>query len=822
MWPVAAKVGLGGLLTLAGYKTYRHFYPKLQSLRHVNKEGHAIQVVVPVTGTPPAVGHTDVPIPPNNGTMAVHTPPRPAPPKVLAHEPTVITPSGAANLNIDNVSDAQHALNALGHTVAVTGVHDAPTAQALSTVQTQNGLPATGILDHGTAKALEGALNTVAGGHANVGQSLPVQAAATVGKDVLSSPVAQNVIQSGLGSLTSLFSGDTPDPTVTALDGSPATGSGAAVASKPAKDAICHLQNTLNELGASPPLKITCELDPETVAALKAFQITTGLVADGVPGPKTVTALVATKDPVAHDLIVPTIPKAAAHVAAVAETAPIDTKVELTTAAAHLTDAAANPAPHPAEVNASTAAGLAATASSVASPEVAAPLAKAAKTLASASNAASAPPTALSDAATHLATAAANSSGPAAASLQTAADHVSAAAAAPNADKQAEHLNSAATHLANASNGAAAPAVTAVAASGEFDGAQGGFGFDFNPFHRMHQFWGRHFARLAGANVNRMRAEEMYHHHRRHFAYSPQAPIGYPAPPIAAYGEHFGYIAPPRGGSSRGYGGGFPGGGYQGGVFPGGRRDWRRREWAQQQAAQMAQGQPPMDPQADAGDGSDGGDTQPVDASGDRFGGFGSRVSESIEGGGGIPSQMGFGGSPFRFGGYSFGGISFGGVGANPPRNQRPPPGFHWVPYKGWFNAQGIGLDGLPMGHAPGMAHLPIPPIIGPGRPMFAPRGPIGIPRPPLGVPGAPLGYPRRDASYWNARRIAEHHDEYQAWLAAQGGVGMPPTQFDPNAQNQYNDPNASDPTVQDPSLDAQSDNPDGATDDSADSNNLG
>lgn len=60
---------------------------------------------------------------------------------------------------------------------------------------------------------------------------------------------------------------------------------------------IADIQNALNVLGASPVLVQTGIVDAYTLAAIKAFQISHGLVADGVPGNKTKWAICAALNP---------------------------------------------------------------------------------------------------------------------------------------------------------------------------------------------------------------------------------------------------------------------------------------------------------------------------------------------------------------------------------------------------------------------------------------------------------------------------------------------------------------------------------------------
>ena len=54
---------------------------------------------------------------------------------------------------------------------------------------------------------------------------------------------------------------------------------------------IRDVQQSLNFLGASPPLLVDGRMGQKTIAAIKVFQITHGLLADGVAGPKALTAM---------------------------------------------------------------------------------------------------------------------------------------------------------------------------------------------------------------------------------------------------------------------------------------------------------------------------------------------------------------------------------------------------------------------------------------------------------------------------------------------------------------------------------------------------
>jgi peptidoglycan hydrolase-like protein with peptidoglycan-binding domain len=52
-----------------------------------------------------------------------------------------------------------------------------------------------------------------------------------------------------------------------------------------------EIQHALNVKGANPKLKEDGAFGPKTVAAIKTFQLSRGLVADGVAGPATQAAL---------------------------------------------------------------------------------------------------------------------------------------------------------------------------------------------------------------------------------------------------------------------------------------------------------------------------------------------------------------------------------------------------------------------------------------------------------------------------------------------------------------------------------------------------
>ena len=785
---VIAKVIAASAVGLGGYEAWKHFYPKVQSLRTVGPSGHPIQVVVPVKhvvlrGT--VKSQASAPVPPNNGSQAIHLPPPQAPTGMVAMEPTVITPTGAANLSIDNVSDIQNALNTLGWSppLAADGILGPLTKQAILSFQASHGLMPDGMASSILRSSIQQALARIAGTQAHIGQSLPVQSAPQtvngaaspipeIASVAIASPVGKSLINSGLSAVASLFSSsgsgtdDTSDDSAMNAD---------TPDNAPKKDAITTLQHALNMLGASPPLTENGKYNDETIAAIKAFQITFGLAADGVPGPKTATAVSVALDPTAQQAIVPSVAKAADHVDSIAAAAPPTTAPTLAKAASDLSaTAASTPVPTEVQTHASTAAAQAATASSAAPPGVAEPLADASHALAAATTTPVPDPTLLVTAASALSTAAAAAAGSTSApSIAAAAGHLASAATAPDTATQGDHLNAAAAHLANAATGATSPATATATANGEFGGFMGWLS---NWWHSPNHFW--------------------RWHSRMHPTYAPAIPAPPPAQPNMFHGE-FGY-------------GGM--GGMRGGM--GGRRHHHNRQQQQQWQQQQAMQQQNM-----------------------------------MQGGGGMmppapPPPQDDGSGDFGWGGGGYGGGFRGGYGGgfrDDWRRQPSPWADPWsamAPPDGDFGAArpapptgtlrgGVfqpSAYGQSLGMTPTVVARPSPPIAqnnsaywnarnqtlgygygsggyggyGGGYPGFGP-GPGGY-----GVP-----FDRRWAMQnaqqspddWRRRRHMEREMQMQQEAALAAQQAQP---VDPNV-SMYVDPNAGNPAVQDPSIDAQS-----------------
>ncbi len=257
--PIAAALALA----YGGYEWWKGRTPKVQSLRTTSVaptgEPVKVQIVVPVTSTPPVVSQAATPLHPNNtGTGASYSPPpviASSSPGKLALAPIVITATGASSLGVQTTQDVQNAMNTMGYAkpaLVIDGKSGQHTQDAIKAFQTQQGLTVDGTITAGLKDAIQTALAVMAGPGADVGTSPTVQNA---------TPQTPAAVAVSMG---------TPVSVVTAKD----------------------VQHALNLLGASPALVEDGKFGPLSQAACKAFQISHGLVSDGVAGPKTKTALV--------------------------------------------------------------------------------------------------------------------------------------------------------------------------------------------------------------------------------------------------------------------------------------------------------------------------------------------------------------------------------------------------------------------------------------------------------------------------------------------------------------------------------------------------
>ena len=247
--PIAAVAGIAGLAyALSGSKPKP---PQTMSsgTKTVSVPVVPLSVPVPVITPPkPALSPDDANA--NTGVgakynAAVVVAPSKTP-GVLTLAPTVITAGGAASMAVSTPQDVQNAMNTLGvvpltNLLKIDGQIGPQSQAAIRTFQTAHGLPTTGQADDGTKKAIQLALADAANSNPDVG-SHPSVAAATH-----ATPSAVNS----------------------------------------AKD----IQHALNLLGATPPLTEDGKIGPASTAAIKAFQLSHGLTADGIAGPMTKQAL---------------------------------------------------------------------------------------------------------------------------------------------------------------------------------------------------------------------------------------------------------------------------------------------------------------------------------------------------------------------------------------------------------------------------------------------------------------------------------------------------------------------------------------------------
>lgn len=250
-------LGVAALLAAAGYEIYKK-KSAVQAISTTSASGVPVQIVMPVaqsvsqaqaTGMPsaPIAGPAVAQIVPGRGTVY-------APPKMVdtvsgstvAMAPILITPTGSSSVAIGSVADVQRGLNTLGYSprLAEDGKLGPVTIAAIKSFQSKNGLVVDGSAGPATKAGISNALASFVPGPA-----APVAAAATA------------AVASGKVS-----------PVVSAKD----------------------VQHALNMLGAKPTLQEDGKPGPKTIAAIKAFQLTHGLAADGVAGAKTKAALAIT------------------------------------------------------------------------------------------------------------------------------------------------------------------------------------------------------------------------------------------------------------------------------------------------------------------------------------------------------------------------------------------------------------------------------------------------------------------------------------------------------------------------------------------------
>jgi peptidoglycan hydrolase-like protein with peptidoglycan-binding domain len=160
--------------------------------------------------------------------------------------PIVITPSGASSVAISAVPDIQRALNALGFKPPLKedGQLGPATIANIKQFQSKSGLVVDGNAGPTTKASLSSALTALAAGGSGAKAGEAATQAQTSGTLSAAPPMSSR-----------------------------------------------DIQHALNLLGTSPSLVEDGALGPKSIAAIKSFQLSHGLVADGVAGAKTKIAL---------------------------------------------------------------------------------------------------------------------------------------------------------------------------------------------------------------------------------------------------------------------------------------------------------------------------------------------------------------------------------------------------------------------------------------------------------------------------------------------------------------------------------------------------
>jgi peptidoglycan hydrolase-like protein with peptidoglycan-binding domain len=315
--PVAVKVAKVAAVGVGGFVLYKLFaghggfgHRHVQSMRMRGPGGKDATVAVPAIPDAPELGLSDAPatspvvgdyvdeedlgfgdalVPDGYGSWARQEWRRrfrrpPVTPGLFPLAPAVVTPYGAAPLSIRDAWDAQRALNALGYGPLKVDGHAGPvTHAAVVEFQQKNGIPPVGYTQ-ATPSHLQNALANA------IPRSTTPAPSPSGGR-------SSHHGECAIGDDPIVVSAASTTPAVVAQ----ATGTAPITTTS-------AVQVALNKAGATPALKVDGTLGPKTVAATKAFQITCGLVADGVPGPKTRTALAVATTPEPQKTAIPCPP----------------------------------------------------------------------------------------------------------------------------------------------------------------------------------------------------------------------------------------------------------------------------------------------------------------------------------------------------------------------------------------------------------------------------------------------------------------------------------------------------------------------------------
>jgi peptidoglycan hydrolase-like protein with peptidoglycan-binding domain len=248
MHALLVAVGLGGI----GFLSYREYKKhRFQSHHMIGAGGIPVKVMTPIPHHITTGQRHGIPAPPTGSLSALaHITPDGtvyAPPKMLdlaADAPILVTPTGSSSVAIGSILDVQRALNTLGIQPLLTedGQTGPNTVAAIKAFQSKSGL----VVDGSAGPATKAAISNALAGLVSGGVSAPIATAAAVA----------------------------------VADGHP-----------PVVVTLTDIQHGLNILGASPPLTEDGKSGPMTVAAIKSFQLTHGLAADGIAGPQTKAAI---------------------------------------------------------------------------------------------------------------------------------------------------------------------------------------------------------------------------------------------------------------------------------------------------------------------------------------------------------------------------------------------------------------------------------------------------------------------------------------------------------------------------------------------------
>jgi len=244
---------IGAVATaVLGYLGYTEYKKHQFQVHHmIGAGGVPVRVMTPISSHITEAQHHGIPKPsaPTGHALAHITREGTvyAPPKMLDDgqaAPILATPTGSSSLAIGSFLDIQRALNTLGVQPPVDedGKTGPKSVAAIKAFQSKAGLVVDGSAGPATKAALSNALAALVAG----GVASPIASAASLAV---------------------------------------ATGAPAVVST------LLDIQHGLNLLGASPPLSEDGKSGPKTVAAIKSFQLTHGLVADGIAGPQTKAAI---------------------------------------------------------------------------------------------------------------------------------------------------------------------------------------------------------------------------------------------------------------------------------------------------------------------------------------------------------------------------------------------------------------------------------------------------------------------------------------------------------------------------------------------------